>query len=135
MEKKGKKKERKILNTGTEGGNGNPLQYFCLAKFHGQRSLAGYSPWTCKESDTTEHLSANTGRPCWGVTFLNEPHQLLCGGLITDGGEWAWCWSHWVRDACCDLDRGGNTKKELHLTHGAVCPTSRRGSASQQPPG
>ena len=23
-------------------------------KFHGQRSLAGYSPWDCKESDTTE---------------------------------------------------------------------------------
>ena len=26
------------------------------AKPHGQRSLAGYSPWGCKESDTTEHL-------------------------------------------------------------------------------
>ena len=24
---------------------------------HGQRSLAGYSPWGCKESDTTEQLS------------------------------------------------------------------------------
>ena len=22
---------------------------------HGQRSLLGYSPWGCKESDTTEH--------------------------------------------------------------------------------
>ena len=26
-------------------------------KTHGQRSLAGYSPWGCKESDTTEPLS------------------------------------------------------------------------------
>ena len=25
---------------------------------HGQRSLAGYSPWSRKESDTTERLSA-----------------------------------------------------------------------------
>ena len=25
-------------------GNGNPLQYLCLENFHGQRSLAGYSP-------------------------------------------------------------------------------------------
>ena len=25
-------------------------------KFHGQRSLAGYSPWACKESDMTEHM-------------------------------------------------------------------------------
>ena len=26
-------------------GNGNPLQYSCLEKLHGQRSLEGYSPW------------------------------------------------------------------------------------------
>ena len=32
------------------GGHGNSLQYSC----HGQRSLAGYSPWGCKESDMTE---------------------------------------------------------------------------------
>jgi len=25
-------------------GNGKPLQYSCLEKSHGQRSLAGYSP-------------------------------------------------------------------------------------------
>ena len=37
--------------------NGNPLQYFLPEKFHGQRSLAGYSPWGCKESDTTEQPS------------------------------------------------------------------------------
>ena len=36
-------------------GNGNPLLYSCLEKCHGQRSLAGYSPWGCKESDMTEH--------------------------------------------------------------------------------
>ena len=29
-------------------GNGNPLQYSCLENPHGQRSLAGYSPWGCK---------------------------------------------------------------------------------------
>ena len=33
--------------------NGNPLQYSCV-KSHGPRSLAGYSPWRCKELDTTE---------------------------------------------------------------------------------
>ena len=37
-----------------EGGHGNPLQYSCLENPHGQRSLAGYSLWGCKESDTTE---------------------------------------------------------------------------------
>ena len=30
-------------------GNGNTLQYSCLKKSHGQKSLAGYSPWGCKE--------------------------------------------------------------------------------------
>ena len=39
------------------GGHGNPLQYSCLENPHRQRSLAGYSPWGCKESDTSEQLS------------------------------------------------------------------------------
>ena len=38
------------------GGNSNPLQYSCLENLHGQRSLAGYSPWGHKESDMTERL-------------------------------------------------------------------------------
>ena len=37
-------------------GNGNPLQYSCLEKPHGLRSLVDYSPWDRKESDTTEQL-------------------------------------------------------------------------------
>ena len=32
---------------------GNPLQYSCLEKSHGQRSMVGHSPWFCKESDKT----------------------------------------------------------------------------------
>ena len=36
------------------GGNGNPLQYSCLGKSHGQRILAGYNPGGCKELFTTE---------------------------------------------------------------------------------
>ena len=39
------------------GGHGNPLQYSCLENPHGQKSLAIYSPWGHKESDTTERLS------------------------------------------------------------------------------
>ena len=34
-------------------GNGNPL---LPGKFHGLRSLVGYSPWGLKELDTTERL-------------------------------------------------------------------------------
>ena len=32
-----------------------PAPVFLPGKFHGQRSLAGYSPWGHKNSDTTEH--------------------------------------------------------------------------------
>ena len=36
------------------GGHDNPFQYSCLENPHGQRSLVGYSPCGCKESDMTE---------------------------------------------------------------------------------
>ena len=37
-------------------GNGKPTPVFLPGKFHRWRSLVGYSPWVCKESDTTEQL-------------------------------------------------------------------------------
>ena len=42
-------------------GHGNPLQYSCLEKPHGQRSLVSHSPWGHKESDMTERLSTQQG--------------------------------------------------------------------------
>ena len=42
------------------GGNGNPLQYSCPEKSHGQKSLVGYSPKGHKESDMTERLSTKS---------------------------------------------------------------------------
>ena len=36
-----------------------PTPVFMLGKSHGQRSLAGYSPWGPKESDTTGQLSTH----------------------------------------------------------------------------
>ena len=44
-------------HTHTGEGNGNPLQYSCLENPHGQRSLAGHSPWGRKESDMTKQLT------------------------------------------------------------------------------
>ena len=37
-------------------GNGNPLQYSCLEKSHGQRSLVGYGPQSHKKLEMTEGL-------------------------------------------------------------------------------
>ena len=45
------------LGISPRGGHGNSLQYSCLENFHGQWSLAGYSPWGHKRSDPTEWLS------------------------------------------------------------------------------
>ena len=47
------------------GGQGNPLQYSCLENPHGQRSLAGYSPWGHKELKTTEWLSTAQHSTGW----------------------------------------------------------------------
>ena len=48
------------------GGHGSSLRYSSLEYPHGQRSLAGCSPWGHRELDMTERLStdiANTPRP------------------------------------------------------------------------
>ena len=39
-----------VLGRSSGEGNGNSLQYSCLENPHGQRSLAGSSPWDLKES-------------------------------------------------------------------------------------
>ena len=36
-----------------------PTPVSCLENPHGQRSLTGYSPWGCRELDTTEQLITN----------------------------------------------------------------------------
>ena len=50
--------ETQVLSLGQKDsagdGNGTPLQYSWPGEFHGQRILAGYSPWGHKESDMTE---------------------------------------------------------------------------------
>ena len=40
--------------------NWQPALVFLPGKSRGQRSLAAYSPWVCKESDTTEHTHIHT---------------------------------------------------------------------------
>ena len=52
-------------------GHGNPFQYSCLENPHGQRSLAGYRPWTHNELDMTKQLRRSVLGVhwkdwCWG---------------------------------------------------------------------
>ena len=53
-----------------------PTPVFLPGESHGQRSLAGYSPWDSKESDTTEQLTHTHtySHRCWW--FPLRPH--LC---------------------------------------------------------
>ena len=78
-----------------------PTPVFLPAEFHGQSSLAGYSPWGCKVPDTTEWLTLYTKRilksgKLWGALFLEifgctEQH---IGSQIPDQGLnphlWQW---------------------------------------------
>ena len=42
------------------GGHEKPLLVFFPGESHGQRSLVDYSPWDCKELDTTEHTCTHS---------------------------------------------------------------------------
>ena len=58
-------------------GNGNQLQYSFLENPQGQRSLAGCSPWGCKESDMTEQLSI--AQHTWAFFAGVTVHPIPCG--------------------------------------------------------
>ena len=51
-----------------------PTPVFLPGKSHGQRSLAGYCPWGCKESDTAEHATMFL---VWIALFLQVPDPPL----------------------------------------------------------
>ena len=58
------------------GGPDNPFQYSCLENPPRQRIMAGYSPWSGKELDTTEQLSMYTITLLGGI-FLVFPFSTL----------------------------------------------------------
>ena len=51
-----------------------PISVFLPGKFHGQRSLVGYSPWGRKELDMTGRVCTHTR--CW-LYFSSQFLQLL----------------------------------------------------------
>ena len=88
-----------------------PTPVFLPGKFHGQRSLAGYSLWGLKESDTTEWLSMHSLR----LALTNPSGKTDSNGLQFQEYlvQWAVCicvgrrtWtlpSHWRSPAPTDL--------------------------------
>ena len=55
------------------GRNGNPFEYSCWEKSHGQRSLVGYSSWAGKESEATKHT-----QPMQGIQLSLVWEDLTC---------------------------------------------------------
>ena len=53
-----------------------PTPVFLPGESHGQRSLTGYSPWGCKESDTTELLTHPVPQH-HSVKILSFPHSMV----------------------------------------------------------
>ena len=63
-----------VGSLGWVGRKWQRTQVFLPGKSHGQRSLAGYSPWGCKELDTTKHTYATfTSLPYLHVYSLIPP--------------------------------------------------------------
>ena len=54
---------------------------FLPGKFRGQRSLAGFSPWGCKELNTIERLSTHTAPPGNSLSLI--PNILTLNPSIT----------------------------------------------------
>ena len=74
-----------------------PTPVFLPGESQGQRSLAGYSPWGCKESDTTERLHfLSLSRSIQGFPGGSEGNESACNagdvgfipGLRRSPGGW-----------------------------------------------
>ena len=81
--------------------DGTPLQYSCLEKSHGWRSLVGCSPWGCEESDMTERLHFHFSLSCIGEGNGN-PLQCSCLENPRDRGTW-WAAVHGVTQSRTQL--------------------------------
>ena len=98
----------------------HPTPVLLPGKPHGRRSLVGYSPWGCKESDTTEQLHFHFSLSCIGEGNGN-PLQCSCLENPRDGEAW-WAGIYGVTQSQTRLkwlsssSSKGLTSKWTHLT-------------------
>ena len=84
-----------------------PTPVFLPGEFHGWRSLAGYSPWGRKESDTTERPPVRGTFQCWTCEPVFVFMTILCRGVLPSRKlvlSWGWfalppgdSWRFWRR--------------------------------------
>ena len=98
------------------GGNGNPLQYSCLEKSHGRRSLVGCSPWARKESDIIERLPFHFSLSCIGEGNGN-PLQCSCLENPRDSRAW-WAAVYGVAQSQPRLKQLSSSSSSIqHIVH------------------
>ena len=88
-----------------------PIPVFLPGEFNGQRSLGGYSPWGCRESDMTEQLIHTQApkRDHWDGEIWLEVELQRLATACKFGGQ-----NLWVKDR---LD------SRVMVVIGRVCPT------------
>ena len=89
-----------------------PLQYSCLEKSHGWRSLVGCSPWGREELDMTERLHFHFSLSCIGEGNGNPP-QCSCLENPRDGGAW-WAAVYGVAQSQIRLKRFSSSSSRVH---------------------
>ena len=78
------------------GGNGTPIQYFCLENPKDRGAWQSYTPWGHKESDTTQRLSACACmcvRVCVHTRTRTHTHTHLDNTVLRKGHR---CWNQIV---------------------------------------
>ena len=70
------------------GREWQPTSVFLPGKFHGQRSLAGYSPWGHKESDMTEQLSTHSVLLHWEIWSQHQVNSFVCSTVYSVSRKW-----------------------------------------------
>ena len=106
-----------------------PTPVFLPEEFHGQRSLAGYSPWSWKQSDMTEQLTlfflgGNFWWPCFLTKLaVNENYCLPVTGSYV-------CYSKQV--ARCEQRTGG--RGQVARTHASCKQQGCQGRQEKEPP-
>ena len=78
---------------------GQPTPVFLPAKFLGQRSLVGYSPWGCKELDTAEQLTLrHTHTHVWVDRYMDRGMDAYMGVDRWMGGQMGGWMAQWVSE-------------------------------------
>ena len=114
------------------GENGNPLQYF-PGKFHGQRSLVGYSPWGHKEFTQLSNWALTLGYTQFSMLWWFQVHSEatptalspLPGGMgVGSNPDYTLYWRHWNMcfsvTACRQLTHTSHSHPGSHIPHSLV---------------